>query len=124
FIRFLSDLMGGSDIKVDYRSVMTLNEDSIKTKFGQTVRKIILSYYKIIEETCRKQNFYTYEVNQESKAFQIFWCEHFDFLHTKRVKREVLYYLMKNCKELISKEKLDAIDFDPDSMREIVDFLM
>src|SRR5690606_22032107 len=76
------------------------------------------------EETCRKQNFYTYEVNQESKAFQIFWCEHFDFLHTKRVKREVLYYLMKNCKELISKEKLDAIDFDPDSMREIVDFLM
>jgi len=102
----------------------TINNNTFKREFGNTVRHIVLSYYQIIEETCRSQNIYTYEVNQESKAFQIFWGYQFDFIQTKHVKREALYYLMKNFNMLISNKKLDVVDFDPDSIRQIVDFLM
>ncbi len=124
FIRFLSDLMRGNDIEVDPRTVMTINNDTFKKEFGKTVRNIVLSYYQIIEQTCRSQNIYTYEVNQDSKACQIFLGHQFDFIHTKHIKREALYYLMKNFNKLISNKKMEAIDFDPDSIQEMVDFLM
>src|SRR5690606_11025609 len=115
FIRFLSNLMERRDIKADQLSLITVNSDTIKKEFGQIVRNIVLSYYQIVKQICEAQNFYTYEVNQESKAFQIFWCERFDFSHTKHVKREVLYYLMKKFNVSISNEKMDVIDFDPKS---------
>ena len=101
-----------------------INNNTFKREFGKTVRYIVLPYYQIIEETCRSQNICTYEVNQESKAFQIFRGHQFDFIQTKHVKREALYYLMKNFNMLISNKKLDVVDFDPDSIRQIVDFLM
>jgi|SRR5690606_38543701 len=125
FISFLSDLMGGGKyIEVDPHPVMTINNDTFKKEFGKTIQNIVLSYYQIVEQTCRSQNIYTYEVNQESKAFQIFWGHQFDFIQAKHVKREVLYYLMRNFNKLISNKKMEAINFDPDSMQEIVDFLM
>jgi len=124
FIRFLSDLMGGKGIKIDPLAVMTINDETIKKEFGTTVRNIVLSYYEILKRTCDSENIYTYEVNQESKAFQIFWSHQFDFIQTKHIKREALYFLMKNFNKLISNKKMEAIDFDPDSMQEVVDFLM
>lgn len=124
FIRFLNGLGTVVDIKANYNDFLTVNDDIIKTDFGQIVRKIVLSYYKIIEQTSRDQNIYTYEVNRESKAFQIFWGHQFDFIYAKHVKREALYFLMKNFNKLISNKKMEAIDFDPDSIQEIVDFLM
>ncbi|HWV72353.1 MAG TPA: hypothetical protein VN040_11580, partial [Pseudosphingobacterium sp.] len=57
-IHFLSHIMKGSDFEIDPSDVITINDELIKVKFGDTVKKIVIPYYNIIEEICRKQNFY------------------------------------------------------------------
>lgn len=122
FVNFLNDLVVEEEICADFTN-STSNNDNLKTSFGSNLKGIIIPYYKIIESICRQNNFYTYEMNQDSKAFQILVCENFNFLHVNHLKLEIIYFFLNNGNELLKNNKMVATDFDPDTILELIKFL-
>lgn len=94
------------------------NTPQIKKFVGKVVNKISQKLFKIIEDTARSLNIYTYELRSDSKAMKVFltFNERLDFLDEEIVKKELLLFLMS---QETSGEHIDflrsigALDLDP-----------
>ena len=93
---------------------------NIKNHFGKALANISKSYYDLIRELSYEINIFVFEINAYSDASYVFYNDERESLYKRykqiaQSKKELLYYLMINGRELLSEaiiKNLPALGFD------------
>ena len=74
----------------------TPRRGQVKSFLGQLIKKITITFYKLIKLETARIGLYTHEIRYNSKAFKIFTEQEFDFKNERLMQREVLLFLLQN----------------------------
>lgn len=93
------------------------NSDKIRKFVGKVVCKIAKTVFNVISKQATTLNIYTNELRGGSKAIQVFYGEHLDFIDERIKKKELLLFLMhpKSCGGHIDLVRsFEALGLDPE----------
>ncbi len=78
------------EISFDYSLCKStpLNTDNVKEYFGRVIGRLCQKYYNAIVEESRKRNLYCYELQYDSAAERVFYCNEKDGSYQKKIERE------------------------------------
>lgn len=78
------------EISYDYSlcKATPLNTDKVKEHFGRVIGRLCQKYYKAIVEESRSRNIYCYELQYDSAAERVFYCEEKDGSYQRKMERE------------------------------------
>ena len=100
------------------------NTDRLRKFLGRTVGKITKTLYDLICKEASRNNIYTHEIRNDSKASKIFIHEKYDFLCEDVLWREILVFLINGDQQNGPQRFLRSIrplELDPSLIQEYLD---
>ncbi len=102
-------------------------DERIRKFIGKTILTISSKLYEIVYDKAHELNLYTYEIESRSKAFKIFMEKGWSFSEEKKLKREILIYLInkKQVDPVIEFIKdIEPLEFESYDTHDYVKFLL
>lgn len=110
------------------------NRDDVLELIGSTVGFIIASYHRLIEKVSNDKNVYLEEIDYYKQSRYVYYtylnpkCSlQVQYNKIKRAKEELLFFLIKNGKNVYSEDMLtvmETLDFDPADVPDMVEYIL
>ena len=92
----------------------------IKNKFGRMVGQLANTYFSVIKKLCGNLNIYVDELEGDSCAMHVFYCDcegnnlYEELLREKRAKRELIYWIIKKGNSMRIYKDMDILPLNLD----------
>jgi hypothetical protein len=124
FKTYIKNQLGDIFNKDMDRLIPSYNMDDVRRAIGSPVRSICKQLYSIINKEAMRQNLYTYEIRNDSKAFKIFIRNDTSFIKERVARNELILFIAANGSDTILgniAKRVGTLDFDPGEIPDLID---
>lgn len=115
-------------------SASLTNRQEVLELIGNTVGSIVAKYHSLIKKVSQDKNIYLDEIDYTKQSRYVYYVNlnprcslQVQYNKIKRAKEELLFFLIKNGKDIYSKDMLttmEALDFDPVEVPDMVEYIL